>query len=168
MSRGFVKESDQEELPVIPPRSPLPAGETNYVTPTGLQALEVERAQLEKDKIKFPTDNEDERRRALTVIDGKLALLQQRIVSARVLPPGDQPQDEVRFGAHVKIKQLGPGGRVQEFQIVGVDEANVKAKKISFTAPIARAITGLYVGEIADFHLGSEVRKLEVLEIRYS
>ncbi len=167
MSRGFVKESDQEELPIIPPRSPLPAGEANYVTPAGLRALEAERDGLEAEKNELPTDNEDERRRAVTVIDGKLALLQQRIVSARVLDPKEQTQEEVRFGAHVKIKQLGAGGRTQEFQIVGVDEANVKAKKISFTAPIARAITGLYIGEVADFHLGSKVRKLKVLEITY-
>ena len=164
MSRGFVKESDQEELPIIPPRSPLPAGETNYVTPAGLAALEAERAALEAEKAALPTDNEDERRRAATVIDGKLALLNQRITSARVLDPADQPQEEIRFGAHVKIRQQG---RVQEFQIVGVDEANVKQRKISFTAPIARALTGLAVGDVADFRLGSETRKLEVLEIRY-
>ncbi|THH39946.1 GreA/GreB family elongation factor [Neolewinella litorea] len=166
MSRGFVKESDQEELPIIPPRSPLPAGETNYVTPEGLRALEAERDQLEAEKQDLPGDNEDERRRAATVIDGKLNLLNQRIASARVLRPADQPQDEVRFGAHVKLRQQ-PGNRVQEFQIVGVDEANVKEKKISFTAPIARAITGLRAGETADFHLGNETRKLQVLEIRY-
>ncbi|MBB4080710.1 transcription elongation factor GreB [Lewinella aquimaris] len=166
MSRGFVKESDQEELPIIPPRSPLPAGETNYVTPAGHRALEAERDQLEAARAALPTDNEDERRRAATVIDGKLALLQQRIVSARILDPADQPQEEVRFGAHVKLRQAG-SNQIQEFQIVGVDEANVKEKKISFTAPIARAITGLWVGEVADFRLGSEVRKLEVIEIRY-
>ncbi len=166
MSRGFVKESDQEELPIIPPRSPLPPGETNYVTPAGLRALEEERDGLEAEKNDLPGDNEDERRRSGTVIDGKLNLLSQRIVSARVLRPEDQPQDEVRFGAHVKLRQQ-PGNRTQEFQIVGVDEANVKQKKISFTAPIARAITGLRVGERADFRLGSETRKLEVLEIRY-
>lgn len=166
MSRGFVKESDQEELPIIPPRSPLPAGETNYVTPAGLTALENERAGLEAEKDALPTDNEDERRRSITVIDGKLALLQQRIVSARVLPPAGQPQDEVRFGAWVKLKNHGTK-KQQAFQIVGVDEANVKAKKISFTAPIARAITGLYAGETADFQLGNEVRKLEILEISY-
>lgn len=166
MSRGFVKESDQEELPIIPPRSPLPAGETNYVTPAGLRQLEDERAGLEQEKQNLPGDNEDERRRAATVIDGKLNLLNQRIASARVLDPAEQPQDEVRFGAQVKLRQQ-PGNRVQEFQIVGVDEANVKQKKISFTAPIARAVTGLRVGETADFHLGSELRKLTVLDIRY-
>ena len=89
------------------------------------------------------------------MIDGKLALLQQRILSARVLAPAHQPQEEVRFGAWVKLKNHGTG-KPQTFQIVGVDEANVKAKKISFTAPIARAITGLYAGETADFRLGTK------------
>ena len=166
MSRGFVKESDQEELPIIPPRSPLPAGETNYVTPAGLQALHAEREQLEADKAALPTDNEDERRRAATVIDGKLALLDRRISTARVLDPREQPQEEVRFGAHVKLKHVATG-KLQEFQIVGVDEANVKARKISFTAPIARAVTGLWVGEVADFRLGGELRQLEVVGISY-
>ncbi len=166
MSRGFVKESDQEELPIIPPRSPLPAGETNYVTPAGLQALHAEREQLEADKAALPTDNEDERRRAATVIDGKLALLDRRISTARVLEPREQPQEEVRFGAHVTLKHVATG-KLQEFQIVGVDEANVKERKISFTAPIARAVTGLWVGEVADFRLGGELRQLEVVGIRY-
>ncbi|TXF88758.1 transcription elongation factor GreA [Neolewinella aurantiaca] len=167
MSRGFVKESDQEELPLIPERAPLPSGTTNYVTPAGLTALEKERAELEAAKDTTPTENEDEHRRALTVLDGKLALLQKRIATARVINPDSQPANEVRFGATVKMRMGGPSGRIQEFQIVGVDEANVKAKKIAFTAPIAKAITGLWVGESADFRLGGENRKLEVLEIRY-
>ena len=166
MSRGFVKESDQETLPIIPPRAPLPAGATNYVTPRGMIALEAERRELEAEKSNLPGDNEDERRRAATVIDGKLNLLIQRITSARILRPEEQPQDEVRFGATVKVRQQ-PGNRVTEFQIVGVDEADVKAKKISFTAPIAQAVTGLRVGERADFRLGKETRKLEVLDITY-
>lgn len=167
MSRGFVKESDQEDLPLIPERSPLPTGATNYVTPAGFAALEQERTELEAAKDALPTENEDEHRRATTVLDGKLALLQKRIVTARVINPEDQPKDEVRFGAHVKLKMGNGSGKPQEFQIVGVDEANVKAKKIAFTAPIARVITGLWVGETADFRLGGEVRKLEVLGISY-
>ena len=43
MSRGFVKEEDQEEAPFIPPRAALPAGVTNYVTPLGLKALQREK-----------------------------------------------------------------------------------------------------------------------------
>ena len=50
MSRGFVKEGDQEETPIIPPRAALPKGATNYVTPTGLQLLLDERKQLEDER----------------------------------------------------------------------------------------------------------------------
>lgn len=166
MSRGFVKESDQEEIPLIPPRAALPAGVTNYVTPGGFAALETERIALEAEKVALPTNNEDEHRRAATFIDGKLALLHQRILSARVLQPQEQPQDEVRFGARVKL-QMGTGGKEQVFQIVGVDEANVKEQKIAFTAPLAKAITGLWVGETKDFRMGGEVKRLKVLEISY-
>jgi len=166
MSRGFVKESDQEELPIIPARAPLPAGATNYVTPTGLAALRAEAEALEADKAALPTDNEDEHRRATTVIDGKLSLLQQRISSARVVDPAAQPQEEVRFGARVTLR-FGSTGKEQTIQIVGVDEANVKEKKIAFTAPIAKAITGLWAGETADFRMGGKAEKLEVLGIGY-
>ena len=166
MSRGFVKESDQEEIPLIPQRSPLPAGATNYVTPTGFAALESERDALEAEKAALPAVNEDERRRAATFIDGKLALLQQRILSARILKPENQPQNEVRFGARVRL-QMGVGGKEQEFQIVGVDEANVKEKKLAFSSPIAKAITGLWVEETKDFRMGGEIKQLKVLEISY-
>jgi len=42
MSRGFVKEEDQEEPVIIPPRAAIPDGVTNYVTPNGLQELQLE------------------------------------------------------------------------------------------------------------------------------
>jgi len=47
MSRGFVKEEDQEEPPFIPPRASLPPGAINYVTPEGYQDLIKERENLE-------------------------------------------------------------------------------------------------------------------------
>jgi len=166
MSRGFVKESDQEELPLIPERAPLPVGATNYVTPAGLAALNQERADLEAEKAALPTDSEGEHRRATTVIDGKLALLQKRIVTARVIDPAKQPQTEVRFGARVNIR-IGDTGKNQEFQIVGVDEANIKARKIAFTSPLAKKLTGLWVGDTVDFLMGGQRRELEVLSITY-
>lgn len=166
MSRGFVKESDQEELPIIPPRAPLPDGVTNYVTPTGYAQLEAEREALEGEKAALPGDHEEEHRRALTVLDGKLALLLRRLQSARIIDPADQPDNEVRFGARVVIQPSG-SNRKQEFQIVGVDEANVKDRKIAFTAPIARAITGRWAGETAELRLGGELRQIKVISIQY-
>ncbi len=164
MSRGFVKEDDQEEAPMIPPRAALPAGETNYVTPNGLKELKNEEEKLINERANLEKGNETERRRAQAVIDGNLKLLRERIHTARVLDPKDQPEDEVRFGAVVEFKQ---NGNTQKFQIVGVDEADVKKQKIAFVAPIAKAVTGKKVGDKVDFKLGEETRKLEILKITY-
>ncbi len=166
MSRGFVKEGDQEEPPIIPPRAALPAGQTNYVTPAGLEELKKEKQELENERANIQAENETEKRRTQALIDGKLQLLNERLTSARLLKPEDQPNDEVRFGAIVEIESLGSKQK-QEFQIVGVDEADIKKKKIAFVAPVARALTGKKAGEVAEFKLGNEARKLKVLKISY-
>lgn len=166
MSRGFVKEGDQEEPIFIPPRAALPDGATNYVTPYGLDMLHAERDELEKERAELSADNEAEQRRAAAVLDGKLRLLLDRINSARVISPEDQPSDEVRFGARVTFLQAGKSKPVT-FQIVGVDEADVKQGKVAFVAPVAQALTGGRVGEVMDLNLGGEKRKLEILDIAY-
>ena len=164
MSRGFVKEDDQEEAPMIPPRAALPEGEINYVTPNGLKELKEEEEELTEERANLDKENDTERRRAQAEIDGNLKLLRERINTARILHPKDQPEDEVRFGALVEFKQ---NGKIQKFQIVGVDEADVKKQKIAFVAPIAKAVTGKKVGDKIDFKLGEETRKLEILKITY-
>ena len=166
MSRGFVKEEDQEEAPFIPPRAALPPGVTNYVTPVGLEQLQREKENLESERKELNISSDRDRRHAQAVIDGKLALLNERISSARILKPEDQPQGEVRFGAQVEIKDQKTG-KLQQFQIVGVDEADVKHSKIAFLAPLARAIIGKKVGERANFRLGNEEKEMEILKISY-
>ncbi len=169
MSRGFVKEEDQEEAPIIPPRAALPPGAVNYVTPNGLEQLKAEKDALEKERTALSADtNETERRRAQMLIDGKIRLLNERIHSARVLNPSDQPVDEVRFGARVKLKPLQGGAKgLINFTIVGVDEASVKDSKVAFVAPIARAITGKKTGEVAELQLAGKNQRLQIVEIHY-
>ncbi|MDX1462138.1 MAG: GreA/GreB family elongation factor [Marinirhabdus sp.] len=164
MSRGFVKEDDQEETPIIPPRAALPAGVTNYVTPFGLEQLQAERKQIAHEMTNIPGTDDQQRRRDRAVWSGKLQLLEERIASARVLDPKDQDKDQIRFGAHVTLKM---NGQQQAFQIVGVDEASVTDKKIAFVAPIARAITGASVGDTVEFKLGDKTIPITILGIRY-
>lgn len=167
MSRGFVKEGDQEEIPIIPPRAALPAGATNYVTPKGMALLQTERQQLEQERASLDTTNEQQRRIELGVLNGKLDLLNERIASARILDPAQQPKDEVRFGATVTYR-ISSSPTPQTFQIVGVDEADVIKRKIAFVAPIAVALTGHKVGDSVSFKLGGESRKLEIVTIHYA
>ena len=166
MSSAFVKEGDQEEVPIIPPRAALPPGITNYVTPAGMEQLLAEQKQLEDEKNGLALENETEQRRALTVLNSRLLLLQERINSAVVLNPEDVPQGEVRFGAKVTLRDTDTR-QIQQFQIVGVDEANIKNQKIAFVAPIARAVNGKKAGDVVQIKIGSQIRKLEILDVSW-
>jgi transcription elongation factor GreB len=166
MSRGFVKEDDQEEAPIIPPRAALPEGATNYVTPNGLRELLQERDELEDQIANLNEEDDRERRRAMALLNGKLNLLITRINAARVLEPENQNHDEIRFGAWVTYSINGDTKPIK-IQIVGVDEADVKKSKIAFIAPIARALTGKKEGEVALLQLGKEQRKLQIKSVEY-
>lgn len=169
MSRGFVKEDDQEEAPFIPPRAPLPHNAVNYVTERGLSLLHKEKEALLVERKNLSESNETERRRSLAVIDGKLSLVEERILSAQLIDLDKQPKDEVRFGATVQsiVKNGKQKGFKRTFTIVGVDESNVKEQRIAFTAPIASVLMGKKVGETAEFKIGNEVQQLELVSIHY-
>ncbi len=166
MSRGFVKENDQEEIPIVPPRADLPENVTNYVTQIGLNELMEEQESLISERDQIETNNESERRISLNHINALLQLLHQRISLAKVVDLKTQPKDEVRFGASVTLK-IGNEAALQRYQIVGVDEADISKGKISFISPIARLLTNKKVGEKAVLKLAREDREFEVMEISY-
>ncbi len=167
MSRAFVKEDDQEEIPIISPRAHLPAGETNYVTPDGLQKLMDERELLLLERSTLEIADANERRIALLVLNGKLQLLNDRIKSARPIDLGSQDKESVRFGAQIQLK-VQATGKLQKLQIVGVDEADISKGKIAFTSPLAKILNHKKVGEEANLKLESGNRVFEILKIEYS
>ena len=157
MSRGFVKEDDQEEAPFIPPCAALPKGTINYVTPRGLALLHAERSALEEQRAAV-IGSDHYRRHAQGELDVRLALLNERIVTAGWWNPVSDPS-AVRFGATVTFQHLVGrlAGTLFTFTIVGVDKANVKEARIAFTSPIARALIGRRKSGVSEVALGSEV-----------
>jgi transcription elongation factor GreB len=166
MSRGFVKEDDQEEVPMVAPRAFLPPGVPNYVTRAGLEALLAEREAMLQEKESLNITTEKERRLAVNHIHARLTLLDERIASAKPVDPGPQPPSEVKFGASVAIRLIKTG-EVQSIQIVGVDEADVTRGKISFISPLARALINKKTGEKAIWKVPGEERVFEILQINY-
>lgn len=166
MSRGFVKESDQEEVPIVPPRAELPAGIPNYMTREGLIALQTEKEDLIQQKNNLGPTSESEQRIARNHIDALLQQLESRIASARVVDLSQQPVDEVRFGAKVTLR-IDHQKKTRKFQIVGVDEANITKGKISFISPIAKAIIGKKAGERAVLKLPAGEKTFEVVGLEY-
>ncbi len=166
MSRGFVKDGDQEEVPMVPQRAFLPDGVPNFVTRTGLEQLLVEKEELIREKENLGVTTENEKRIALNFINAKLQLLNSRITDARVVDPKDQPQDEVTFGATVTIRAAATG-KMQTFQIVGVDEADISKGKISFISPLARALLNNKTGQRITLKREREEIIYDVTEISY-
>lgn len=166
MSRGFVKEEDQEEVPIVPPRADLPEGTTNYVTQVGMDALLSENEDLIAERDHLDITDEKERRIATNHINAKLQMLNDRILSAKPVDLRKQPQDEVRFGALVSLK-IGNDKKFQRYQIVGVDEANIGEGKISFISPIARLLTHKKVGDTVVLKLAKEDWTFEIMDIVY-
>tara|TARA_R110000796_G_scaffold71409_2_gene161986 strand:+ start:41684 stop:42190 length:507 start_codon:yes stop_codon:yes gene_type:complete len=167
MSRGFVKEDDQEEIPLVPARVHLPEGVTNYVTPVGMNELLEEKQKLIDEKDQLELTNENEKRIAVNHINAKLQLLNNRISTAKLISLEDQPKNEVRFGAWVTLK-IGSQTKLQRYQIVGVDEADISKRKISFISPIAQILTNKKVGEKAILKLAKGDRVFEVIQIDYA
>ena len=138
MSRGFIKEGDQEEIPMVPPRAYLPEGVPNYVTKEGLDALKEELKNLEAERIKAG-DNYI----MVNFLDATIKLLVERINSAVEVDLSKVSKDTVSFGAWVRYN-----GRV--VRIVGVDEADVNKGLVSFVSPIAKALMGKKTGDVIE------------------
>ena len=135
MSRGFIKEGDQEEIPMVPPRAYLPEGVPNYVTKEGLDALKEELKSLEEERVKAG-DNYI----MVNFINATIKQLIDRINSAVEVDLAKVSKDTVSFGAWVRYN-----GRV--VRIVGVDEADVNKGLISFVSPIAKSLLGKKAGD---------------------
>ncbi len=166
MSRGFVKEEDQEEVPMVPPRADLPDGVTNYVTQNGMDELLQEQQQLIDERDQLDTKDDKEKRITTNYINAKLALLKTRKATAQVIDLSKQPKDEVRFGATMKLR-IGDQPKPQQFQIVGVDEADIAKGKISFISPIAKLLTNKKAGDKVTLELKPKNRVFEILDIQY-
>ena len=166
MSRGFVKEDDQEEIPIIPQRAYLPEGVPNFVTRIGMDQLLAEKQMLTDEKDNLSNSSENEKRIALNFINAKLQLLNSRIAEARIVNLKEQPQNEIRFGASVTLKSEA-SDNIQNFQIVGVDEADISKGKISFISPVAKSLINKKTGDKVILKRAKEDIVYEILDITY-
>jgi transcription elongation GreA/GreB family factor len=115
--------------------------------------------------VKRRSEDDSAAKQAMREIDRDLRYVNAQLERALVVDPAQQPRDEVHFGASVKIED--EDGLVHEFALVGDDEADVSAGKISWASPLARALMNGKVGDTVAWRRPAGETEVEILSIRY-
>lgn len=164
MSRAFVNEDDQRQTPFVPPRADLPGGVPNYVTPNGMAALLNEKEELQQELEQLLAGDELDKQNAINVVNIKLQMLDSRITSAQLIQSDDNDTAKVHFGSTVSL-QISDQSATKNFQIVGVDEADLRKGKIAFTSPLAKLLINKHAGDSVSLKLAQGERVFKIIEI---
>ncbi len=159
LSVAFTKEESAETASeTLLPDRPISL-HPNLVTATGLAALEL---QLREARAAYEAaqgiEDVNERRRQSAVPLRDVRYFAERLRTAQLI--ADPASAEVvAFGSTVTFSRAD--GRTQTYRIVGEDEADPKTGSISFVSPVAKALLGKGVGDVA----GSGSQELEIVAI---
>jgi transcription elongation GreA/GreB family factor len=159
LSVAFTKEESAETASeTLLPDRPISL-HPNLVTGTGLKTLERQlREAREAYEAAQRIEDVNDRRRETAIPLRDLRYYSERVRTAQLVP--DPTSSEVvAFGSTVTFKR--DDGRVQQYRIVGEDEADPKAGSISFASPVAKSLMGKGVGDVA----GSGSQELEIVAI---
>ena len=98
--------------------------------------------------------------------EGRIKEIEHKLASAEVIDPAKLPNTgKVVFGARVELEDQADGARVA-YQVVGEDEADIRAGRVSVTSPIARALVGKSEGEVVDVAAPGGTRSYEIVAVR--
>lgn len=102
-------------------------------------------------------------------IEGRIHNLEAKLANCQVIDVTTLPKTgelRVVFGATVTLRNIDSENEVT-YQIVGIDEADIKERKISITSPMARAMIGKYVGDEIHVNTPQGVSAYEVTHVDY-
>ena len=101
-------------------------------------------------------------------IEGRIKEIESRLGAAEVIDVAQLvPSDRVVFGATVDLKDQDSGSAVS-YQIVGEDEADIPSGRISIASPIARALIGKRIGDVAEVAAPGRTCSYEIIAVRYT
>ena len=183
MNKAFVKEggNDDEDDDGELRLPQIPAGAKNYITPQGylrlkdelLQLIDVDRPEVVR-IVHWAASNGDRSengdyiygKRRLREIDRRIRFLTKRLDLAAVVDPSVHfGSDQVFFGATVRYRNQA--GVEHTVTILGIDELDPLHGKISWIAPVARALTKAREGDLVTLATPAGIEELEILSVNY-
>ncbi len=151
----------------------------SYLTEEGLRKLKeeldrmvnIERPNISKqiaearDKGDLSENAEyDAAKEAQGLLEMKISKLQETIRNARIIDPSQINTNAVQILNKVKLRNV-KNNLEMEYTIVSESEADLKAKKISVSTPIAKGLLGKKVGDIVDIQVPSGIVSFEIINI---
>ncbi len=101
-------------------------------------------------------------------IEGRINEIEARLATAEVIDVAQlAPSGRVVFGATVDLEDQDNGSAVS-YQIVGEDEADIRAGRISIASPIARALIAKNVGDVVEVAAPGRTCSYEIIAVRYT
>lgn len=150
-----------------------------YMTAEGLKALQDELLDMEtvqrpacsraiaeaRDKGDLSENAEyDAAREAQGLLEARIAVIKDKIANVRIIDESKIKTDEVQILTKVRLKNQANGAEMT-YTLVSESEANFKLGKLSITTPIAKALLGKKVGDVAEVKVPAGIMHLEILEI---
>lgn len=108
----------------------------------------------------------DAAKEAQGLLEMKIAQLKDQLSNARVIDESKLSKDSISMLSRVKVKDQ-KSGRIMEYTLVSETEANIRQGKLAVNTPIAKALMGKKVGDVAEAVVPAGTLHLEVLEISY-
>jgi transcription elongation factor GreA len=99
-------------------------------------------------------------------IEGRIQELEEIISGAEVIDPSMLTGENVKFGAHVKLLDEETE-KEATYQIVGMHEADIKARRLSISSPLAKALIGKKPGDTVSVPAPGGDRSYEILSVSF-
>jgi transcription elongation factor GreA len=107
----------------------------------------------------------DDAKNEQAMLEHKIAQLEERLLSARVITKKEISKDAVSVGAHVRLRDM-QANKTFEYHIVGSAEADPTANKLSNESPVGKAIMGHKKGDVVEVTAPRGSLKFKILEIK--
>lgn len=98
------------------------------------------------------------------LLEKKIRETEEKIARAQVIDTSEIDTNKVVFGAAVQLQDK-ESGEEMIYRIVGADEADVRAGKISINSPLARALVGREVDDLVEVKIPAGIKVYRIVSI---
>ncbi len=107
----------------------------------------------------------DDAKNEQALLEHRIATLEERLTSARVIEADEVSADVVSIGSRVELEDIDANETV-EYHIVGSAEANPAEHKLSNESPVGKAIIGRKKGDVVEVAAPRGSLKFKIVDIK--